>query len=69
MDDIKRTFDKYDVDGNGYISLQEAHEVLHEQLGFSEENTKRLISVYDRNGDARLNFEEFIWFYWRVQEK
>ena len=69
MDDIKRTFEAYDVDGNGFISLQEAHQVLHEELGFTEENTKKIIQVYDRNGDARLNFEEFIWFYWRVHEK
>lgn len=27
MDDIKKTFDRYDADQNGYISLEEAHQV------------------------------------------
>ena len=69
MDEVKRTFEKFDIDGNGFISLPEAHMVLHETLGFTEDNTRKMIAVYDRDGDRKLNFEEFIWFYWKIQEK
>ena len=48
---------------------QEAHHILHEELGFDEDKTKKLIKVYDRNGDGHLSYEEFIWFYWKIQEK
>ena len=27
MDDIKKTFQKYDADGNGFITYSEAHQV------------------------------------------
>ena len=69
MDDIKRAFTRYDVDGDGSISYAEAHEVLHDELGFDPDKTRRMIQVYDRNGDGRLSYEEFIWFYWKIQEK
>ena len=69
MDEIKQTFEKYDADGNGYISYREAHEILHEELGFDETKTANMIRTYDRNGDNRLSYEEFIWFYWKIQEK
>ena len=44
-------------------------QVLHEELGFNQEKTKKLIQIYDRNGDGKLSYEEFIWFYWKIQEK
>eukprot|EP00918_Siedleckia_nematoides_P058364 GHVU01127386.1.p1 GENE.GHVU01127386.1~~GHVU01127386.1.p1 ORF type:complete len:149 (-),score=26.43 GHVU01127386.1:344-790(-) len=69
LDDIKRTFQQYDTDGNGFITYKEAHQVLHNELGFSEDKTRKLIQVYDRNGDGMLSYEEFIWFYWKIQEK
>ena len=69
MDEIKKAFQKYDLDGNGYITAEEAHKVLEAELSFDPDRTKKLIKVYDRNGDGRLSYEEFIWFYWKIQEK
>jgi len=69
MDEIKKAFQKYDLDGNGYITVAEAHKVLEAELCFDPERTEKLIKVYDRNGDGRLSYEEFIWFYWKIQEK
>ena len=51
------------------VCFQEAHQVLHDELGFDQEKTRKLIQVYDRNGDRQLSYEEFIWFYWKIQEK
>ncbi len=42
---------------------------LQDELGFSEDQTRRMIRTYDRNADNKLNYEEFIWFYWKIQEK
>ena len=69
MADIKQTFERYDTDGDGAISYQEAHHVLHQELGFDPDKTRTLIRVYDRSGDGKLSYEEFIWFYWKIQEK
>ena len=69
MDDIKRAFERYDVNGDGSISHMEAHQVLHDELGFDPDKTRKMIQVYDRNGDGRLSYEEFIWFYWKIHEK
>ena len=69
MDEVRRAFETFDSDGSGSVSLKEAHALLQRELGFSEENTRHMMRVYDRNGDERLNFEEFIWFYWKIQEK
>ena len=69
MDEIKSTFEKYDSDGDGYINYIEAHNILNRELGFCEEKTARMIKTYDRNGDGRLSYEEYIWFYWKIKEK
>ena len=43
--------------------------VFQNELGFTEDQTHTVIKTYDRNSDNKLNYEEFIWFYWKIQEK
>ena len=69
MDEIRHSFRRFDRDGDGAISCNEAHQVLQEELGFSSNHTRRLVKVYDRNGDGTLSYEEYIWFYWKIKEK
>lgn len=62
-------FMQYDKDRNGYISYDEAHDVLHDKLGFNAAQSKKLVTLCDKNNDGQLSYEEFISFYTRVQDK
>jgi len=66
---VRRQFADYDRDGDGLVSLEEAHGVLQRQLGFSVEQSVALVQRYDRNGDGKLNYEEFVRFYAKVKTK
>ena len=48
---------EFDRDGDGMVSIEEAHNVLQRQLGFSVEQSVELVRRYDLNGDGRLNYE------------
>lgn len=67
--EIQKAFRIYDKDRNGYVTMQEAHAVLQTVLGLEEPQTRRLIETYDRNGDGRLSYDEFIWFYSKIRQK
>ena len=54
---LKQAFDKFDLDGNGEITLEELKEVLWGDE--DEEDIKNLIKQVDKNGDGQINFEEF----------
>ena len=60
---------EFDRDGDGMVSIEEAHNVLQRQLGFSVEQSVELVRRYDLNGDGRLNYEEFVCFYAKVKAK
>lgn len=62
-------FMQYDTDRNGYVSYEEAHEVLKDMLGFPREKSIKLCRMCDKNNDGRLSYEEFVDFYLRVQDK
>lgn len=66
---IFEEFQKYDKDRNGYVSLEEATEVLNTKLGFPPDKTKKMLEKCDRNGDNRLSYDEFVEFYFRVEQK
>jgi len=67
--EVRRQFVKYDRDGDGLVSLEEAHGVLQRQLGFSVDQSVDLVRRYDSNGDGQLNYEEFARFYAKVKAK
>ena len=60
---------EYDRDGDGLVSVEEAHNVLQRQLGFSVHQSVDLVRRYDCNGDGQLNYEEFVRFYAKVKAK
>ena len=62
-------FQEYDTDGDGFVSPEEAFNVLKDVLGFTEEKTKILIQQFDTNEDGKLSYEEFVGFYMNVQQK
>ena len=60
---------QYDQNRDGYISHDEAHHILEQELSFVPQQTQQLVKHYDSNGDGKLSFEEFVGFYFKVQEK
>lgn len=67
--EVEAAFNDFDSDGDGRISLDEAHVVLESVLGFSKDASRRLVRVCDTNRDGSLSFDEFVDFYFRIKHK
>jgi Ca2+-binding EF-hand superfamily protein len=67
--EIFEVFMQYDSDRNGYISYDEAHAILRDKLGFQRRQSESMLRLYDTNGDGQLSYDEFIRFYFKVQQK
>lgn len=61
--EIYEKFGKFDTDKDGMISVAEAHEVLHHDLGFTEDMSRALVKRFDRDHDGLLSYMEFGDFY------
>jgi len=61
--EIYEKFGKFDTDKDGMISVAEAHEVLHHDLGFTEEMSRALVKRFDLDQDGLLSYMEFGDFY------
>lgn len=66
--EIYEKFGKFDTDKDGMISEAEAHEILHRDLGFTEEMTKALVKRFDCDRDGYLSYVEFGDFYMVFEE-
>ena len=69
MAEIRRKFAEYDGDGNGQVTVEEAHEILRRELAFTPEQSIQLVKRYDKNGDGQLSYDEFVKFYFKVKSK
>ena len=69
MADIRRKFMEYDGDGNGVVTVNEAHDILKKELGFTHKQSEELVKRYDKNNDGKLSYEEFIEFYSKVRRQ
>jgi Ca2+-binding EF-hand superfamily protein len=49
--------------------MEEAHEILQRELGFTPMQSVSLVRRYDVNGDGQLNYDEFALFYAKVKVK
>lgn len=63
LDEVKKAFDVYDLNRDGYIETLELQTVLY-ALGLNDmsqtENCKQMISEFDENRDGRIDFREFV---------
>ena len=59
---LDKVFRKFDADGSGAVSLQEAKNILKE-LNFPEQDIVALLKTHDSNHDGLLQFEEFVHFW------
>lgn len=61
--EVKRAFDVFDANGDGFIDVVELQRVLC-VLGLKEgegvENCRRMIQKFDENEDGKIDFEEFV---------
>jgi len=62
-------FQECDKDRNGYVTLDEAEDVLSENFGFDRHQTSKLVNMCDRNHDGQLSYDEFIDFFFRIRER
>ncbi|CAC5419583.1 EF-hand calcium-binding domain-containing protein 7 [Mytilus coruscus] len=59
-DDLMKAFRKIDINGDGYISLEELHKILTSKgEKKSKSEVKKMIDEVDENRDGRLDYKEF----------
>ena len=51
------------------MTLEQAQEILQGLLGFSEQKCTQTIEMYDKNGDGKIDYEEFLEFYSMLEEE
>ena len=66
---IYQKFAKYDRNKDGMISIDEAHDVLHKELGFNKNKSLAAIERFDLNKDGQVSYIEFAEFYIAVEER
>ncbi|KAG0201182.1 calmodulin-like 3 [Mortierella sp. GBA30] len=58
--EIETIFRQFDLDGNGFISVQELSQVLSQQgEHLTKEEIRDMIRAADRNSDNKIDIEEF----------
>merc|ERR1712232_1276749 len=58
---LRKTFARFDSDGNGYIDAEELEEVLGSS--FSTEEIQELIEEADTDANGKLDYEEFLAYF------
>ena len=59
---IRKAFEKYDSDGNGYIALDEFRKVVEDKYGskLTSKEIKKLMKEADTNSDGKIGYDEFL---------
>ena len=61
---MEETFGRFDVDQNGFITLEQASGILREEpFRFPPDKVLRLLKRFDRDGNGKLDYREFSGFY------
>ena len=60
---VRRAFNEFDKNGDGYISRKEFKNVMRRQkgtfYGIGEKQLDAMIAAYDKNGDGKIDYDEF----------
>ena len=59
---IRKVFDRFDLDQNGYITNTELTAAIESRIGVTvkPEHIEKIIKDVDHDNDGRINFEEFV---------
>ena len=59
---IRKEFEDFDQDQNGYVTQDELISVIQIRVGitFTKEQTEKIIQETDCDADGRINYEEFV---------
>ena len=61
---IRRAFNEFDKNGDGFITKKEFRNVMRRQkgrhYGINEAQLDAMIKQYDKNGDGKIDYEEFV---------
>ncbi|KAF8820420.1 putative Calcium-dependent protein kinase 34, partial [Cardiosporidium cionae] len=55
---IRSTFEKFDVDHSGYVTLNNLKEIFGD--AYMDVTMEEIIKKFDKTGDGRLDYEEFL---------
>ena len=61
--DLQATFHEFDSNHDGYITIDEAKQAMHNLGVFNDDEIESLILTYDVNQDGRLQYDEFVKFW------
>ena len=60
---MQATFLEFDENKDGYVSIEEAKEAMHNMGVFNDDEIEALVDSYDVNHDGRLQYDEFVKFW------
>jgi len=65
IEEMERTFRKFDTNGDGYIDLVELGQVMklirtRQDDHVDEVRLKKMMATVDSDGDGKMSFEEFV---------
>ena len=62
---IRKAFNEFDTNGDGFITKKEFKNVMRKQKGryycISDAQLDAMIQDYDRNGDGKIDYDEFVY--------
>jgi len=61
---LEQTFARFDLDSNGYLTINEASMILREDpFCFPPDKVLGLLKRFDKDGNGKLDYREFAGFY------
>ncbi len=66
---MRATFKHFDTEGKGYVTYEQADQILQEILGFSEARSRATIQQYDKDSSGQIDYENFVALYSMIEEE
>jgi len=67
---LEETFARLDMDGNGFLTLDEASTILRDDpFRFPPDKVVGLLKRFDKDGNGKLDYREFAGFYAEAKAK